>query len=286
MRSFNSYEKSPLTSSGDEPDGHTDPLNATKVTYDLLKSIDPYHPVSVCLNCLNFYYEEYSSGADIILSDVYPIAVNTSWSLPYNTACNTTYGCCGCDDCDGTFEDISERLDLFAHYDEILNNPPKPQWGVPQAFGNETFWSRYPSPEEVVLMNVLSINHGAMGLVMWDFPTEPGINDATSSLAKVITGKHVASFLTAASPIMTLPVTGLGRVDVAAWIVGKQMLVSIVSMGYIQSNANVTISLPAAVFGPATSLWGESWVAASDGFSLHRSSIQSLEVDLLVFNLA
>lgn len=98
---------------GDEPDGQGDPLNATKITYDLIKSLDPWHPVSLCLNCYNFYYEEYSSGADIILSDVYPIAVNTSWSVVYDTACNTTYGCCGCDDCEGTLDDISVRLDRF-----------------------------------------------------------------------------------------------------------------------------------------------------------------------------
>lgn len=66
---------------GDEPDGQVDALNATKITYDLVKSLDPYHPVSLCLNCLNYYFEDYTSGADIIMSDPYPIAVNTSWSV-------------------------------------------------------------------------------------------------------------------------------------------------------------------------------------------------------------
>lgn len=59
---------------GDEPDGQVDPLNATKLTYDLVKSLDPYHPVSLCLNCLNYHFEEYTLGADIIMSDPYPIA--------------------------------------------------------------------------------------------------------------------------------------------------------------------------------------------------------------------
>jgi hypothetical protein len=145
----------------DEPDGQTEPLNATKIAYDAIKAADPYHPVSLCLNCLNFYFEEYSSGADVSLSDVYPIAVNTSWSSQHDTACNTTYGCRGYDDCEGKFEDISRRFDLLKHYQEVLNQPMKPQWGASQAFGNETFWVRYPGPGEEVVMNVLSINHGA-----------------------------------------------------------------------------------------------------------------------------
>ncbi len=82
-------------------DGQTEPPNATKIAFDSIKAVDPYDPVSLCLNCLNFYFEECFSGADIILSDVYLIAVNTSWSNQYYTACNTTYGC---DDCEGKFE--------------------------------------------------------------------------------------------------------------------------------------------------------------------------------------
>ena len=111
--------------SADEPDGQAQSLNPNKFAYDLIKALDPYHPVSLALNRENCYFEEYSSGADIIFSDVYPIAVNTSWPVVYDTPCNTTYGCCGCDNCDGNFEDVSNRLDLFAQYQEIRNAPQK-----------------------------------------------------------------------------------------------------------------------------------------------------------------
>ncbi|KAJ5488981.1 hypothetical protein N7539_003871 [Penicillium diatomitis] len=114
---------------GDEPDGQSDPLDATKLTYDLIKSIDPWHPVSLVLNCYCFYYEEYSSGADIILSDVYPLAVNTSWSAVYDTPCNTTYGCCGCDDYEGNLQDISVHLDRFSEYQSWVSSVPKPLLG-------------------------------------------------------------------------------------------------------------------------------------------------------------
>ena len=36
---------------GDESDGTSDPLNATKTAYDLIYDLDGYHPVSLVLNC-------------------------------------------------------------------------------------------------------------------------------------------------------------------------------------------------------------------------------------------
>ncbi|KAL9638129.1 MAG: hypothetical protein Q9164_001749 [Protoblastenia rupestris] len=56
---------------------------APKASYDLIKSLDPYHSVSLCLNYENYYFQEYSAGADVILSDVYPTATGTSWSFQY-----------------------------------------------------------------------------------------------------------------------------------------------------------------------------------------------------------
>ena len=158
----------------DEPDGQTRPLNSTRIAYDYIKSVDPWHPIAVALNCENFYFEDYSSGADIVVSDVYPISVNTSWSTVYDTICNVTYGCCGCDNCDGKFEDISERINLVSDFHDWLDIPQKSQWSAPQAFGNETFWARYPTAPEELVMNIISINHNAKGIMMWNYPTEPG----------------------------------------------------------------------------------------------------------------
>ena len=115
----------------DEPDGKSNPINATRLGYEQIRALDKYHPVSEALNCYDFYYEDYASGAEIILSDVYPISTNTSFSTVYNTTCNATYGCCGCDDCHGSFKDVSDRLDWFTHMDDIIGWQ-KTQWGVPQ----------------------------------------------------------------------------------------------------------------------------------------------------------
>jgi hypothetical protein len=47
------------------------------------------------LNCADFEWAPYSAGADIILTDPYPLHLNASFSSVYNTACNSTFGCCG-----------------------------------------------------------------------------------------------------------------------------------------------------------------------------------------------
>lgn len=64
-------------------DGQVDPLSAPQDAYSIIKSLDPYHPVSLCLNCENYHFQEYAAGADIILSDVYPVGTNTTWSTRY-----------------------------------------------------------------------------------------------------------------------------------------------------------------------------------------------------------
>ena len=40
----------------DEPDGTSDPLSATVDTYNLINQLDPYHPVSLVLNCQDYYW--------------------------------------------------------------------------------------------------------------------------------------------------------------------------------------------------------------------------------------
>lgn len=271
----------------DEPDGKSDPLNSTLIAYNTIRALDPYHPVSLALNCYDFYYEDYASGADIILSDVYPIAVNTSWSTEYSTPCNTTYGCCGCDDCLGVFEDVSDRLDNFARFDEVIGWS-KTHWGAPQAFGNETFWTRHPSEEEEVVMTVLSVNHGAKGIVMWDFPTTEEIQGVTDSLAAVFTSGEVTGILLGGTLVGNLEVEGATRVDAAAWVGGgEKVLLSVVNMNYGDLEGNVSVALPVEVrAGSAVEmLWGiAQWTV--EGKEIRTTGLQGLEVSLMMLELA
>ena len=270
-------------------DGQVDPLDAPKRAYDLIKSLDPYHPVSLCLNCENYYFEEYAAGADIILSDVYPIGTNTSWSTSYETACNTTYGCCGCDNCVGynNLSNVPARLDTFREYQTQLGLPQKPLWGTPQAFGNSQFWKQTPTWQEEIVMNILSINHGAKGIIMWIFPTTPELTNWTNELAQRLTDP-LASFILGAEMVSGLTITGAPTVDASAWIHGDWMLLSIVNPSHEDIVGPVVLELPAGFMtsGFTIPAWGpvRGWRPPTDksgGFKqLVRMGLPGLNVDI------
>jgi len=50
-----------------EPDGNSDPLNAAQQAYDLIYQMDGYHPISIVLNCEDYNFSPYVTGADIVL---------------------------------------------------------------------------------------------------------------------------------------------------------------------------------------------------------------------------
>ncbi|KAK1482915.1 hypothetical protein CABS01_02651 [Colletotrichum abscissum] len=269
----------------DEADGKANPANSTGMAYEQIKAIDPYHPVSLALNCWDFHYAEYGAGADIIMSDVYPVAINATFSTVYGTECNATYGCCGCDDCEGNFEDISVRLDEFYRRDEILGWQ-KTQWFAPQAFGNETFWARYPTAEEEVVMTVLSVNHGAKGIVMWNYPATPELEGMTSKLAGVFTNEAAVEFLLGTERTQDLAVEGAKRVDAAVWVdeAKKQVLVSVVNLSYDEISGEIRVVLPDGVeVGEVVEvLWGDVAWEMVDGSLVATEGLLGLQTSVFI----
>lgn len=215
----------------DEPDGTSDPLNATALSSNLITSLDGgdglggagYHPVSLVLNCENYEFTAYASGADILLQDTYMIGNNVTFSSQWGTVCTPDYGDCGCDNCKGTFQDISTRMDEFA--ERIFINGweiQKAVWTVPQAFGNETYWKRYPTGQEFVVQSIVGINHGGLGVIPWDDPTTPDIKSSASTLALALP-KLTPFILNPASSFRQILTQSL--VDIGIWTVGSQTLV-------------------------------------------------------------
>ncbi|KAK2016761.1 hypothetical protein LZ32DRAFT_668073 [Colletotrichum eremochloae] len=273
----------------DEADGKANPANSTGVAYEQIKAIDPYHPVSLALNCWDFHYAEYAAGADIVMSDVYPVAINATFSTVYGTECNATYGCCGCDDCEGKFEDIAIRLDEFYRRDEILGWQ-KTQWFAPQAFGNETFWARYPTADEEVVMTVLSVNHGAKGIVMWNYPATHELESVTSTLAGLFTDETVVEFLLGTQRTQNLVIEGADRVDASVWVdrTKRQALISIVNLGYEGTQGDIRVVLPEGVeVGKVVEvLWGNvSWELV-DGSLVATDGLFGLQTSIIVVDLS
>lgn len=129
----------------DEPDGTSDPLDATSKSQRLINSLDGgddsggsgYHPVSLVLNCQDYQFTAYASGADIVMQDAYPIGNNVTFSEPWGTECTPDYGDCGCDNCKGNLTDISDRLEDYSHRLWVNGwERTKALWSVPQGFGN------------------------------------------------------------------------------------------------------------------------------------------------------
>lgn len=221
---------------GDEPDGTSDPLNATAHTYDLIYELDGYHPVSLCLNCYDYYWSNYTAGADIVLQDTYMISNNVTFSVEWDTPCTPDYGCCGCDDCKGVFEDISDRMDLFAYRLWVNGwDRTKAVWTVPQGFGGAEYWPRTPTGQEFVVQSVLGINHGGMGVVSWDAPTTADIWEYGSMLAQSSTTLKEYIMSSAA----TFQHVFSNQIDIGLWTVGEKTLVLATNLNY----ANETFDL-------------------------------------------
>ncbi|PPQ72323.1 hypothetical protein CVT24_004542 [Panaeolus cyanescens] len=221
----------------DEPDGTSDPLDATVKSSNLITSLDGgdgkggagYHPVSLVLNCQDYYFNEYSSGADILLQDAYPVGINATFSTVWKAPCTPDFGDCGCDNCIGQFEDISTRMDEFR--DRLFVNGwdrTKAVWTVPQGFGPESYWPRPPTGLEFVVESILGINHGALGSVSWDDPTTADIKSSGSLLALAI--PKIVPFLS--NPATTFRQVTVSRVDFGLWSLNGQTLILGTNMNY------------------------------------------------------
>ncbi|KAH8588065.1 hypothetical protein B0O99DRAFT_525640 [Bisporella sp. PMI_857] len=268
----------------DEPDGWVYPLNSTKIAYDQLKELDPYHPVSLVLNCQNFYYKDYASGGDIIFEDAYPVAINATWSIPWNTACNTTYGDCGCDNCVGELADVSSRLDDIQTYQANLEGQSfKPTWSVLQVFGEQSYWPRIPTTIEVLNMMMLSINHNVKGITYWIYPSTNDVNIGSGKLGKIFQTSPGIDFVFGSNAIKGLKVLG-ADIDASAWILGDKMMIGIASLSYENVSGIIKITLPKRALSVDKVLYGsESWTVKDN--TLTTSGLKGLEIGVLVLRI-
>ena len=138
-------------------------------------------------------------------------------------------------------------------------------------------------------MTMLSINHGAKGIIMWAFPTSSEVTVVTSKLSKVLTGT-CAKYLLGAELLGRLRVSGADMVDASAWRVGNSLLVSIVNSAYRDMTGSVSLDLPAGFIATSITsvLWGDgAWrlTHVDSTTRLQRSGLQSLSADILLVNL-
>ena len=162
---------------GDEPDGPDTADNSTQLAYDLIYQLDGYHPVSVTLNCYDYKFTQYGlNGADQIGVDPYPVNLNGAFSRQYGTPSSNTFGVTGCDDCEGSIYDVTNRIDAARERIRVSGNyRTKQVWAVQQSFDDfgDTFWIAPPTGDDVAVQMIVSLNHGATGIQPFDAPGSP-----------------------------------------------------------------------------------------------------------------
>ncbi|KAI8621840.1 hypothetical protein BC830DRAFT_1163439 [Chytriomyces sp. MP71] len=152
----------------DEPDGEGEIFEDVMAASAQIRALDPYHPVSLVLNCKSHHLPTYARTVDILMTDVYSVGVNLTFSeTRWRTPCNATFGCCGCDGCmHGGARDVVERMQGYvselraAHVDRGV-------WMVVQAFGESEYWVRIPTPAEVRVMVYGAVVAGSTGIMYW-----------------------------------------------------------------------------------------------------------------------
>jgi hypothetical protein len=179
-------------------------------------------------------------------------------------------------------QDVSSGLDDLAAYERWENLWPKTKIHNPQSFHGEDYWFRDPSPDEEHVMALLAFNHGAQSIISWVYPTSDLLGAAHGKLSKVVTASPVVDFLVGGDRPRRVEVSvcGIDVVDVAYWVVGKQMLVSIVNGGYVDINHTVTVAVPSATKIVGTP-WGSlDWKVVGSELSVSR--LPALSTSLLI----
>ncbi|SPQ21793.1 60256065-94d0-4055-a1e5-ca8724674e66 [Thermothielavioides terrestris] len=268
----------------DEPDGWQDPFAAPEQARDLIRALDPYHPVAVTLNCADYYFGPYSAAADLLMADVYPIGINSTFSK-WGTVCNATYGDCGCDRCEGVVGDVVTRLEDWARFERYLGRWPKTKLFNPQAFHGEDYWLRDPSTEETWVMIALAVNHGAKGSIAWVWPPSDVLAEAHGKMATVLTGEDVVGFIVGGDGPrrIEVDVPGTEVVDVACWVAGGKMLVSVVNGGYVPVEGGVEVPVPNATVIESTPWGSVQWKL--EGGKLSVPLLPALATSMVILNL-
>ena len=260
------------------PDGHQDNFNGTVLSRNLIRTIDPYHPVSVTLNCENYYFQEYTAAADFIMGDPYPIGINSTFSK-WGTACNATYGDCGCDNCEGSVFDVPDRLDTYNKYEDWLGFTHKTKVHNPQSFHGEGYWSRDPTPDEEVAMNALAFNHGAKSIMSWVYPPTDLLKQTHGKYSKAVAQGKVADIIVTTKGEAYSQSEG----DSTYWMSGDEVLLNVVN-GKSSAIGDLDFKFDCKV-GIEYRVWGNStWLENGDG-SIKLKGIGPMSTNMIMLTV-
>ncbi|KAK1243904.1 hypothetical protein MKX08_002042 [Trichoderma sp. CBMAI-0020] len=267
----------------DQPDGQSATHARMWKASSLIKKLDPYHPIAVSLGCDNYYFEEYTKAADIIVVDAHPIGSGASKWL---TSCNATYGSCGCDNCTGKAADVATRLYHLTQYERWLNHWPKPKMqNLQTGLSGEISLPVSPSAAEVIAMSVLALNNNAKGVLPWAWP----VDNATTALHEKflrVMNRDVVNELLTRIPARKYRVKKHKELEVSYWVLNKTLMLSVVNLGKKSIRGPVVIDLPRIQPTKITTvLWGTAAWDHRELFKPKGMKLQILAVDPLSTNI-
>ncbi len=200
----------------DEPNGFGIAPDSLESIYRIIKTIDPWHPVSIVFMAPFLSSGKYINSLDIVMADPYPIP-----DMPVTYTGNAA-------------RSLSREF-----------SGKRPVWIVPQAFGGGELWSREPTRQEIRSMTYQSIINGASGI---QYFVRQGLNLFPKSTGTWAECGMMAVEIAEMTPWLlseekSIPVIcGSENISVRSAMHDGQLLVLAVNKANIPARADFTIS--------------------------------------------
>jgi len=209
----------------DEPTGHGESPDSLKVVYDFIKSVDPYHPISIVFMA-PMQARKYADAMDIVMADPYPVP-NQPIKIVGTVAHNL-------------------KQEFLAE---------KAGWMVPQAFGGSEHWRREPTLRELRAMTWMSIVEGMSGIQYFVRHGKNGFPKSTATWGEcgriALEISEIMPFLTKGIPVEGITSTTKGlRISMHEYQ-GDLLVIAVnedndpkglrIDMGFDLAGSNITV---------------------------------------------
>lgn len=186
----------------DEPDGRNTPVEVLRELYQLIKSIDPYHPVSIVF--MHYGSErKYIDCYDISMGDLYPVPTKPVAGV-------------------AKFQkSMSDALQL-----------EKGIWLVPQSFGGNEWWTREPTAGEIRASVYMGLLNGSRGFQFFIRHGQNGFPKSTTAwgeaAAVALEVAEMTPYVLSGQPAPKVAASD-SMVEARAWTRGKNMMIAAVN---------------------------------------------------------
>ncbi len=240
----------------DEPTGNKIIPDSLIKIYNMVKELDPWHPVSIVFMAPFLSSRQYADALDIVMADPYPVP-------------------------DSPITMVGDAAgQLAAEF-----GGKKPVWIVPQAFGGGEWWGREPSLQELRSMTYQSIIKGARGI---QYFVRQGLNLFPKSTSAWAECGRMAAEIAELTPWLlsdeeSIPVrSGSNNIIATSALHDGQLVIIAVNKNNSPQRADFSIASPFS--GKVRVLFENRSVNASGGYFSDQLSAFGSQVYLISMN--